>query len=366
MNVTSTSPWTLAKIPTIPAEVGVTPLAQFASTRVPLIKSLGNVTSIAEFQKAVQGANGFVRRIDLCPQIGPDQSGQLTIVPYKELPKYVEAGDVVSFVTDSASQCWSGFNLVEMIKQRGWHAEIVVPKGGNLVLHGPWGGSGGAVMCAPIEDVTKHPYYNECRSIWYLHIFRFSPPSQADNARFSSLIKGLEAWSTIFPRTNWPGDMKFNPLLFSNIPSLSKIGDSLIQMVTPPPTMFCIEWVNAAFCLACCYPLTSKFLSGRGMLSAFTKNFPQVGLLDDVLEPFDTLPWAAYLPSYIIESFASIYFGKDLNEAAIEAMPGEASIPSPVIMPIVPLLEMRRKSNPSNFNVSYVCTAVADEYCIPK
>ena len=102
------------------------------------------------------------------------------------------------------------------------------------------------------------------------------------------------------------------------------------------------------------------------MLSTFTANFPDVHLLDDSLEPFGTIPWAAYQPAYIIRSFLDTYFDEDLSEAVIQALPGVASLPSPVIMPISPLLEMRRKSNPSNFNVSYVCTAVADGYCIPK
>jgi hypothetical protein len=102
------------------------------------------------------------------------------------------------------------------------------------------------------------------------------------------------------------------------------------------------------------------------MLSTFNANFPNVILLDDSLESFDALPWAPYDPKFIIESFLNTYFAENLSDAVIAALPGEASIPSPVIMPIVPLLESRRKSNPSNFDVTYICTAVADGYCIPR
>ena len=311
-------------------------------------------------------------RNDLCPNIGADQSGQLTIIPFKDLPKYVEAGDVVSFIYTNAKPAWDQTDVTTMVKQRGWHAEIVAPKQGNLVLHGPWGQLGipdleGKVVETPVKDVTLHPYYQRCQGDWHLHVFRFSPPNEQDKSRYGALLKGLEAWSAIFPRTTWPSDMVFNPILFSDVSSLcAQVGDVLVQKKTPPPTMFCIEWVHAVFSLACCYPLTQKFLSDRGMLQDFTTKFSNIPLLDDSLEPFDFLPWAPYRSEYIIEAFLDTYFAEDLSDEVVDAMPDAAHLRSPVIMPIVPLLEKRKKSNPLNFNVIYVCTAVADEWCVPN
>jgi len=366
MNVTSNSPWTVARIPSIAPEPGLTGLAQFASTSVPAIPSPGSITSIGALQSALQANTDSVRRLDLCPQAVDSQSGQLTIVPFQELPKYVQAGDVVSFLNTNITPAWRQGDLVTMVKQRGWHAEIIAPKQGGLVLHGPWDPIG-QVACTPVENVRLHPRYGGCAGDWNLHICRFSPPNDADKARFSALMKGLEGWSTIFPQTTWPSDMAFNPILFSDVASLrANVGDKLIQKVSPPPRMFCIEWVNAVFSLACCYPLTKSFLSSRNMLQAMLANFPGVTLLDDSVEAFEALPWAAYHPSYIIESFLDTYFEEDLSEDVVAALPGVAQIPSPVIMPIVPLLEARKKSSPSNFNVSYVCTAVADEWCVPS
>jgi hypothetical protein len=178
-------------------------------------------------------------------------------------------------------------------------------------------------------------------------------------------MQGIEAWSTIVPKSTWPSNKNFNPILFSDLDSLRRLGDVLIQKHAPPE-MVCIQWVHAVFSLACCYPITKNFLTGRGTLSNLATTFPQVRLLDDSLKPFDVLPWAPYHPTYIIRSFLDTYFEEDLSEDVVQLLPGVAQLPSPVIMPIVPLLEMRRKSNPSNFDVSYVCTAVADELCIPK
>jgi hypothetical protein len=366
MNVTSTSPWNLAQIPSITPEPGVSPLTQFASTKIPKIDSPASITSVSALKNALQTATDTVRRLDLCPQIGDGQPAQLEIIPFKEIPNYVRAGDIVSFVTTDDAASWRNpnddENLATMIKQRGWHAEIIAPSQGNLVVHGQWGGSD---VVTPVEDVRKHPHYNQWPGIWNLHFFRFSPPNPGDQARFASFMQGLEAWSTIVPKSTWPSNKNFNPILFSDVDSLRKLGDTLIQKHAPPE-MVCIQWVHAVFSLACCYPLGQKFLSDRGVLSNFTSNFPSVHLLDDSLKPFDALPWAPYHPSYIIRSFLDTYFEEDLSEDIIQSLPEVAQIPSPVIMPIVPLLEMRRKSSPSNFNVAYVCTAVADEYCIAK
>ena len=159
--------------------------------------------------------------------------------------------------------------------------------------------------------------------------------------------------------------MVANPIPFSDIDSLVKLGDALIQKAGAPPTLFCIEWVNAVFSLACCYPLTRQFLTSRGLLSAFSANFPEATLLDDSLTGFTTIPWAGYDPAYIVEAFLETYFEVDLSEAVIKMLPLAALLPKhPVIMPIVPLLEARKKSCPTNFNVKYVCTAVDDKLCI--
>jgi len=218
----------------------------------------------------------------------------------------------------------------------------------------------------PVEDVTLHPRYADCAGDWNLHIFRFCPPDEADKARFTLLMQGLEGWSTIFPRTTWTSNY-FNEILVQDVTGLrNNVGDVLLKKNPAPPSMFCIEWVQAVFSLACCYPLTRAFLSARGMLQAFEQNFPNVILLDDSLKPFEILPWAPYRPSYIIEAFLDSYFEENLSEDVINTLPGVANIPNPVLMPIVPLLEARRKSTPSNFDVTYICTAVADQYCIPQ
>jgi len=368
MNVTSTSPWTLSQIPSIAPEPGVTPLAQFASTKIPLVSSPGSITSVDSLRQAFQASTQSVRRIDLCPQIGADQSGQLKIIPYGQLPNYVQAGDVVCFLYTDAKPLWDSLNLIEMVKQRGWHAEIFAPNQGDVVLRGAWSPDG-HIACTRVEDMLSHPVYST--NPWYannrnLHVFRFSPPNAADNARFSGLIQGLEQWSAVFPQTTWPSDMAFNPMRFSDLPSLLTLGDALVRKVTPPPTMFCIEWAHAVFCLSCCYPLSQSFLTARGLFSTFTTNFPNVKLLGDTLVPFTTLPWAPYDPAYIIEMFLDAYFEEDLSEDVIAALPSVMAIPSPVILPIVPLLEARKKSNPANFNVSYVCTAVGDSCCVSQ
>lgn len=366
MKVASNSKWTLNKISNIQPEAGVSPLEQFASTPVPNVGSLNEITSLQGLMAAFQRASGSARRVDLCPAISPDQSGQLTIIPFAQIPNYVKPGDIVTFVTDTAVPDWSNQKYGEMLKQRGWHAEMITTGQSKTVLRGPWGGSNGVVAITPADNVKSHQWYSSFPSIWNLHICRFSPPNLADQARFDSLMQGLEAWATILPQTNWPQDMAFNPILFSDVNSLLRLGDSLIQR-GPLPKMFCIEWVNAVFSLACCYPLTKKFLNSRGALLSFTKNFPAIKFLDDALEPFSGLPWAAYSEEYIIESFAKIYFSDDLTDQFADELLTAAKVPrQPVIMPIVPLLEMRKRSNPANFNVQYICTAVEDSWCVPQ
>lgn len=320
----------------------------------------------------LQQTTSTVYRNDLCPSVGTDGTGKLTIIPFSKLDSTIlQPGDIAVYVRGDASADWQS-DPMSIIKQRGWHSEMVVPQSDGLYFCAPWDTAGGNLRKTHIGNVASHLEYSRFEGDqggytirdWNLHVFRFAPADMAGLTNWKNLMAGLQGWSALLQTVSWPEppeDSWKNPVLFSDLNGLLNLGDSLITGKLQKPLMFCIEWVQAVLCLAACYPLTDSFLASRNVSQYLGASIPRVVTPVTALE---ALPMAPYNPDYIIESFIRTYWGESFDDSAIDPFLVQFSFPQETIMPIVPLLECRRPSSTTNLPAQYICTAVADQFCM--
>jgi hypothetical protein len=381
-NVTSSSQWTLDP-------QAFMPLPTFASTRIPdvsisqVLSSMGTEAgfTIESLLQVFQSAKGSISRIDLCTSLDSNGVGQLKIIKFSELSNSgLLPGDIAIWIQQDGSSNWQS-QPVEMIKQRGYHSELVIPRNGQLCFAAPWNDSmgtlaSGDLRITPIGNIHSHPEYQSFASggrgsysnkDWNFHLFRLTPNDAVSPGDWEKLMNGIEGWVSIFSNTVWPGpgdnDWWRNPVLFSDAEELLHIGDSLLRG-EPKPVMFCIQWVQAIICLAACYPLTSSMLTSRNTMGCINAG---VKMLGENITPLAELPMAPYKPDYIVDSFIRTYWpGQDFGEGLIDALLAHIPLPQQTILPIAPLLESRQRSNPSNAAVNYLLTAFEDQFCVGK
>ena len=354
----STSRWTLNS-----QAFGVS-LDQLVSTDLPEWETIMARTGLA-----LPRPDGYVARSvdDFSPKFDSDGTGLLNIVPFSELDGIIQNGDVIVFMERDAS-----LDLVQLMKQRGWHAEIAFRDAeGRAVQCAPWGEP--TVQHHRCTDLASHRHYDPNR--WNLHVFRIAV-SAGGEGQVPGLLAGVAQWRTIFNAYHFPPGQfwHFDPVDFGSIAELEGIAGRLVRC-EQVPDMFCMQWVHAVLSLALNVPLTQTTLARLGLYDAYQRNWPQVSLLEDTLVPLGRLPIVPYSQTDLVVALCSLYLGlsdsvvRQVLPSLLQMNPIQSVLngaPTRTVLPIAPFTEVRKTAHTGTVPWEYVATTFADSQCKPQ
>ncbi len=301
---------------------------------------------------------------DFSPDFAQDGTAILNIVPFSELDNIIQNGDVVVFMERSAS-----LDVVQLMKQRGWHAEIAFRNAeGKTVQCAPWGEP--TVQDHRCTELAMHRHYDALR--WNLHIFRIAASAGRDG-QIAGLLDGICKWRTIFHAYQFPAgpNWQFAPADFGDIAELEDIACRLIRS-EKIPDMFCMQWVHAVLSLALNVPLNRSTLVRLGVLNFYENRWSQVGFLDEEIIALGRLPIVPYSQSDLVVALCTLYLGmsEPTVRAALPALRQMSTVqsvlqsaPSRTVLPISPFTEYRKTAHTGSVPWEYVATTFADAQC---
>ena len=353
----SSSKWTID-----PSTLGMSSIDQLVLTPLP------SWSDLAAFLKlAMPQPPGYAPKNvdDFSPNFDDNGNGILNIVPFSELNDIIKDGDIVVFMEPKTN-----FDIEQLIKQRGWHAEIAFRNSSGIAVQcGPYGGECKIQEYECTEICTNQRFGVTRRN---LHIFRVSESSGADG-QISRLLKGVRLWRTVYENYNFPsGDKWFlDPADFGTVAELEHIARELI-LSEPVPDMYCMQWVHAVLSLALNVPLNHRTLSRLGLLQAYEQRWPQLGFVDEDVMPLGRLPIVPYSPSDHVLALCTLYLGMSdsvarsmlptlLQTSAIQDV--LLGVPPRSVPPILPFSEYRKPAHTGMVMWEYVATTFADFQC---
>jgi hypothetical protein len=305
------------------------------------------------------------RRVDdFSPEADADGTSVLNILPFSQLGDAIQDGDVIVFMERRAS-----LDVVQLMKQRGWHAEIAFRRSdGTAVQCAPWGGES-EIQEHPCVSLHTHRHYDATR--WSLHIFRVSVPA-TDNGNMRKLLEQVPKWRHIYHHYNFPsGNWQFDPVDFGDVVELETIARNLIRGDTVPD-MFCMQWVHAVLSLGLNVPLSRANLARLGILDIYSEKWSGLGFSEDNLVPLGQLPIRPYTPSDLVAALTTLYLGtpSSLLSVILPTLLGLQAVqdvlkgaPPRTILPISPFSEYRKPDHSGTVRWEYVATAFADAQC---
>lgn len=216
----------------------------------------------------------------------------------------VEDGDVLSFVLPELENG----GAVEVLKQRGWHAEVCYKaENGTACQRAPWG------------DNQRDKPCNESDPGWVIHIFRPRFPALAPDS-FDAMKQQVRLWKEIFGKHRFPADgdqysgshRYLDPADFSSVEEIEEIARKLLsrprETMPDVPKVTCVQWSYQVLCLSLCVPLNERVLTRLGVFDAFRNNWPDMaGKTPPYLDGAGKLPFIPYSPAQVLQSFLDIY-----------------------------------------------------------
>lgn len=304
----------------------------------------------------------------------PNRDGQLFIVPFSQLDKYIQNGDVIIFMkrkVDLGSNLTEG-NVTDLIKQRGWHGEIAY-RDPDAFHCAPWG---------ELHAIQEHHFEPTSDHNWNLHVFRIKP-ERDDELQIRALLgDGVKRWRRIFGTYRFPqtanGKAWFlDPVDFENISGLEQIAGKLIRREEVPP-VYCMQWVHSILSLALNVPCNKETLTRLGLWDDYQRNWaPTLGFASDTLSTVGRLPINPYKPSDVICAACHLYLGVPQDfvrnliipklSSVFPALQNEVNnLPTFTMPPIAPFMEYRKPEHRGEFEWEYVATALDDQFCSMK
>ena len=226
-------------------------------------------------------------------------------VPFREIEPYIQDSDLVVYVYHKCSAA----GLVDLLKQRGQHAEICYVDGAGVACQtAPWGSK---LQSRPIAK-EEHPHR-------IMHVFRIRMPSVSAE-REQGLKQQVHWWRRIFNKHEFPaggdqytGSHRFmDPADFGTLDELAQLAVALIDRAPTDrpnvPKVTCVQWAYQVLCLGTCFPITEKTLCALGVREVYARNWEgQLGLADPDLEALDVLPFAPSSPAEVLQSYLDVY-----------------------------------------------------------
>jgi len=312
---------------------------------------------------------------DFSPAFDDKGNGMINIIPFSEMDRVIEDGDIIIFMERPMNSSWATNDWVGMLKQRGWHAEIAYRNQDGIACQcAPWGEEGNEIIEHECSRLGNHRHYNDGKR-WNLHIFRLDKNAYP-NSNIDKLLAQVHNWRRIFhhykfPEENW----QFDPVDFENLDQLRDIARNLI-LGNDVEKVSCIQWVYTILSLALNVPLNENTLRDIGVWEQYNQKWGHLGCASNNLQPLGILPIKPYTCSGIIKSFLSLYLrieDQSLLDPIIENILKPDAVkyvfkgaPEYIISPIVPFSEYRKHGKGSNLRWKYVATAFADNVCIPN
>ncbi len=232
----------------------------------------------------------------------------LRIIPFgpnsTDVNNLIEDGDILSFVAPRLG----GGGGVEMLQQRGWHAEVCYKSA-----------DGTARQKAPWNSTPRDEPCNNGANDWIMHIFRPQFPG-IDPTRIHALKKQVHLWKDIFDKYVFPsegdqctGSHKYlDPADFSTISEIEVIASKLLSRpagITPNvPKVTCVQWAYQVLCLSLCVPLNEPVLRRLGAWDSFLTNWPDMAeKTSPELEGTGQLPFSPHSPAQILQAYLDNY-----------------------------------------------------------
>lgn len=232
----------------------------------------------------------------------------LRVIPFGRSPDAISAliedGDVLVFVRPKPDYD----NPAEILKQRGWHAELCYR---NDV--------GGAFERAPWGDNPRDQPCNAGQPDWIIHVFRLELPG-LDQDRAAALKRQVRSWKILFGNYDFPKDGNpetgghwfLEPADFACAADLDDLARAIIGRpvgVKPKvPPVTCVLWTYTVLCLALNMPLTRNNLERLGVLDDFSRHWQsKIVLADDKLAGIGSLPFVPYSPAQVLQAFLDTY-----------------------------------------------------------
>lgn len=337
---------------------------------------------------------------DFCAERDDEGRGRLRVLPFIELDDYLRDGDLMVMKTLAPVSGLIASRKADMLKQRGWHAEIVARENnGSCHNYAPWHDR---IIPWRCTDMANHPHAADA----LIDIYRVN--TGVDEIRESKLKAEVRRWREIFGQHRFPNKADhfdiheyLDPADFSTVDDLKDIARRLIRMdYDQVAKVTCVQWAYQVLCLALNVPLTKAVLENMGVYEDYCRNWDALGLAEDVT-PLGQLPFCPYTPAETIQSFLNTYadgvdlipllrvgnFVGDLLDKDIGTLISHAAAadvlsdyfarvrasnnlaeplvvsgrpPYHHVMPIHPFCEVRRPSRSDNLSWSYIGTAVRD------
>ena len=339
---------------------------------------------------------------DFCAERNEDGSGIVKFIPYEEMDEHLMNGDIVVFTETADIGNIITQKNPDMLKQRGWHAEIAFKdaKGGFREI-APWHNS---LIQHTCKKMHAHP--QSCARNAILGIYRVH--TGCDQTIENALKAQVNRWIRIFGHHQFPTPSDhfgihqyLDPADFLNVADLQNIACLLIRREYDKiAKVTCVQWAYQVLCLALNVPLTRATLSELGVYDEYVDHWKsQLGLDDDSIKPLGKLPFVPYSPAETLQAWLNTYAeGIDLlqllqtssafsgllekgltslvsNENAADVVLSyfkevgqkqDLTLPLVIdgrppyshVMPIQPFCEVRKPSRPENLRWSYVATAV--------
>ena len=224
----------------------------------------------------------------------------------------IEDGDVLSFVSPRLE----GGGAVEVLKQRGWHAEVCYRNDDGI-----------AREKAPWNATPRDEPCNNGQEDWVIHIFRPRFPGVSPD-RLISLKQQARLWKDIFDRYEFPSDgdqctgshKYLDPADFSTVTEIEGIARKLVShprgTMPDVPKVTCVQWAYQVLCLSLCVPLNKMNLERLGVWDTFKTNWPDMAdKTPPDLNGTGKLPFIPYSPAQVLQAYLDTYApGKSLIE----------------------------------------------------
>lgn len=303
----------------------------------------------------------------------PNMDGKLFIVPFSQLDKYIQNGDVIIFMARKLELGSNQMdNIAELIKQRGWHGEIAY-RDPEAFHCAPWG---------ELQIIQEHHFEPTDNPKWNLHVFRIKSEVDKEQQIRALLEDGVKRWRRIFGAYRFPQTANgkawyLDPVDFKDISGLEQIACKLIRREEVPP-VYCMQWVHTILSLALNVPCNERTLTSLGLLGDYQRNWASsLGFASDTLSSVGRLPINPYKPSDVICAACNLYLGVPQDLVRDLIIPKLLSVfptlqkeindlPAFTMPPIAPFMEYRKPGHRGEFEWEYVATGFDDRFCSPK
>ena len=255
-----------------------------------------------------QDENDFCAFVDLNRN---QRSPYLQVIPFgteaDQVSGFVENGDLLIYLT------WKGsLDSVEMLKQRGHHAEICYKNDTDIAFQAA------AFMG---QDHPKDRPVNQMEHGDIAHIIRPEFPFLSNETTLS-LRSQVSKWKSVFNQYVFPpGDYWYlDPADFATVDELKNIAVKLLSRKIDEPTILnpvtCVQWSWTVLSLALNFPLSKGFMNSLEVPDANKAYWIDTLQLDStVASGINQLPIYPLSPIDVIQDYLDIYAnGKNAAE----------------------------------------------------